>query len=210
MKIAYIILAHKLPEQLVRLVKKLNTDNTSFLIHVDKKTDEEIFRMMEEPLRGYKNVHFLKRYVVRWGTFSQVQATLEGVYTALGTHLEFDYIVLLTGQDYPIKPNNYIQNYFEESNGKSYLEYFSLPNEIWKNENGGMDRVNYWVLYFFGRPRKIFPRFDRGHREFLANFKIFGGSAYWCLTREFVEYLNKYLQQNEDFIKILEVCAHTR
>ena len=159
MKIAYVILAHKLPEQLVRLVKKLYTDNTSFLIHIDKKTDKETFKRMEEPLREYKNVHFLKQYVVRWGTFSQVQATLEGVRMALDTRLEFDYMVLLTGQDYPIKSNEYIQKFFEESNGKSYLEYFSLPNEIWKNENGGMDRVNYWVLYFLGQPRRVFPRF---------------------------------------------------
>ena len=42
MKIAYIITAYKLPDLLVRLVQRLNTEETSFFIHVDKKTDEEI------------------------------------------------------------------------------------------------------------------------------------------------------------------------
>lgn len=201
MKIVYVILAHKLPEQLVRLVKKLNTDNTSFLIHVDKKTDNETFRRMEDPLRGYKNVHFLKRYVVQWGTFSQVQAALEGVRTALDTRLEFDYVVLLSGQDYPIKSNEYIHKFFEESNGKSYLEFFPLPNKVWKTENGGMDRFIYWNLYFLGRPRKVFPRFDLPYRKFLGNFNVFGGSAFWYLARDCVEYINDYMQQEENYFK---------
>jgi len=44
MKIAYIILAHKLPQQIIRLVNRLNTDDTSFLIHVDKKTEHRIYQ----------------------------------------------------------------------------------------------------------------------------------------------------------------------
>jgi hypothetical protein len=201
MKIAYIILAHKLPEQLVRLVKKLNTDTTSFLIHIDKKTDEETYRKMVSPLDAHDNAHFLKRYVGNWGTFSQVQATLEGIREAVALQLDFDYIVLLTGQDYPIKSNKYIHDFFEKSNGKSYLEYFSLPNKIWKSENGGMDRINYWNLYFLGRPRKIFPRFDLTYLNYLENFKLFGGSAYWCLARDCVEYIIERLQWDDSIIK---------
>jgi len=37
MKIAYIILAHKNPDQIKRLVLRLNTEGTSFFIHIDKK-----------------------------------------------------------------------------------------------------------------------------------------------------------------------------
>jgi hypothetical protein len=115
--------------------------------------------------------------------------------------LDFDYIVLLTGQDYPIKSNKYIHDFFEKSNGKSYLEYFSLPNKIWKSENGGMDRINYWNLYFLGRPRKIFPRFDLTYLNYLENFKLFGGSAYWCLARDCVEYIIERLQWDDSIIK---------
>ncbi len=201
MKIVYIILAHKLPEQLVRLVKKLNTDTTSFLIHVDRKTDKENYGKMVGSLGAYDNVHFLKRRVVNWGTFSHVQATLDGIREALTLNLEFDYAFLLSGQDYPIKSNEYIHKFLEESNGKSYLEYFSLPNEIWKNENGGMDRIIYWNLFFLGRPRKIFPRFDLPYRKFLGNFNIFGGSAFWCLARDCVEYINEYMEQEENYTK---------
>jgi hypothetical protein len=197
MKIAYIIIAHKLPGQLVRLVKLLNTESVSFFIHVDKKTDDKTFLQMKEPLHAWKNVHFLKRRVANWGTFGQVQATLDGIQQALDLAPAFDYVILLTGQDYPIKSNEYISKFLEDGNGKSYLEYFSLPDDIWKNENGGLDRINFWNLYFLGRPRKVFPRFDLPYRKFLRENRIFGGSAYWCLTRDCAKYINEYWRHND-------------
>ncbi|MGE5445412.1 MAG: hypothetical protein ACM3SR_12560 [Ignavibacteriales bacterium] len=45
MRLAYIISAYKYPEQLIRLILRLNTDTTSFFIHVDKKTDNEVYRL---------------------------------------------------------------------------------------------------------------------------------------------------------------------
>ena len=41
MKQAYVISAYKLPEQLVRLVKKINNENTIILIHVDKNSNND-------------------------------------------------------------------------------------------------------------------------------------------------------------------------
>lgn len=201
MKIAYIILAHKLPEQLVRLVKRLNTHDTSFFIHINKDTDHATYEKMVRPLHDWANIHFLERRTVKWGTFSQVQAALDGVQAALALNPGFDYAIFLSGQDYPIKSNEYIREFLEKSNGKSYLEYFSLPNAIWRRENGGMDRIDYWHLHFGGRPRKTFRRFDPPYRRFLATHKIFGGSAWWCLSRDCAEYMNKYLSRNGYFVK---------
>jgi hypothetical protein len=201
MRIAYIILAHKLPEQLVRLVSKLNTPANSFLIHVNKTDESGVYHRAKEALHHCANVRFLKRRVVRWGTFSQVQAVMDGVREALTSGFEFDYAIFLSGQDYPIKSNEYIQKFLEESQGKSYLEYFPLPASIWWRENGGLDRINYWHLYFGGRPRKILRRFDLPHQKFLKNHKLFGGSAWWCLSRDCAEYMNGYLDQDGDFIK---------
>jgi hypothetical protein len=40
MKIAYVVLAHRYPDQLIRLIHRLNTENASFFVHFDKKTDD--------------------------------------------------------------------------------------------------------------------------------------------------------------------------
>ena len=201
MRIAYIILAHKLPEQLVRLVKKLNTDATSFIIHVDRKTDQKTYQKIVNALSPFENVYFLKRHVCNWGGFGHVQATLDGIREVFALNLQFDYAILLTGQDYPIKSNEIIEKSLEENNQNSFIEYFHLPNEIWENENGGLDRINYWHLNFLGEPRKIFPRFDLIYLKSIKRFKIFGGSSYWCLTRDCVKFIIEYLEQNDNFIK---------
>lgn len=207
MKIAYIVLAHKLPKQLVRLVKKLNTESTSFLVHIDKKTDRETYQRMVKPLRDYDNVHLLKRHVCNWGAFGHLQATLEGIREALALRPQFDYLILLSGQDYPIKSNEYIQKFFDAGNRQSYIEYFPLPSEIWKNENGGMDRINFWHLYFLGRPHKVFPRFYQTQRKLLRDYDVFGGSSYWCLARDCVEYVNDHLERDSSFVKFWKYAA---
>lgn len=44
MKIAYCISAYADPQQLSRLVKSLNTKNSVFVIHIDKKKQFEAFQ----------------------------------------------------------------------------------------------------------------------------------------------------------------------
>lgn len=201
MKIAYIILAHKLPEQLVRLVHRLNSPENSFFIHVNLKTPDDIFKSMSQPLASLKNVHFIKRYPSFWGTYGQVEAPLEGIRQALKQYPDFDYIIMLTGQDYPIKSNQYINTFLQQNQGHSYMEYFSLPSEIWQRENGGMDRFNYWHLYIKGRPRKILPRFPSVTRRALGNLHLFGGRTYWCLTNRCARYVDDFVRQNPLFVR---------
>jgi len=115
MNIVYIILAHKLPEQVVRLVKKLNTSETTFFVHVDKKTPESSYREMTEALASFENVHFLKRYAIYYGNYNHVRATLEGIRRLVELCIPFDYVVLITGQDYPIKSNRQIETFLHDS-----------------------------------------------------------------------------------------------
>ena len=46
MRIAYVILAHKYPEQLVRLISQLNTNDVSFFLHIDKKADDKFYHQV--------------------------------------------------------------------------------------------------------------------------------------------------------------------
>lgn len=209
MKIVYIILAHKLPGQLVRLVRKLDASSAFFLIHVDQKTNLGTYHKMMEPLKKNDNVIFLKRYIVNWGCFGHVEASMEGVRKALALRhqFDFDYTILLTGQDYPIKSNSYIQDFLEHGGKRSYLEYFLLPSKVWQEENGGMDRINYWHVYLGGRPRRIVPRFESTKRKMLGNIDLAGGRTNWCLTRECLEYINDYIRKHNGFFEYCKRVA---
>jgi Core-2/I-Branching enzyme len=148
MEIAYIISAYKYPQQLIRLIERLNTYSTSFFVHVDKKTEEQIFHQMANSLIHLSNIHFLKRSRYDWGGFGHVAATLEWINELFESGTDFDHAILLTGQDSPIKSNRSIDVFLEEHKGKLFMEFFALPHEEW--QKCGMDRIEVWHWHVLG------------------------------------------------------------
>lgn len=70
----YIILCHKNPLQLKRLIDKLNNSSSSFYIHIDKKVEISDFINV---ISNYSNVKFIEnRENCIWGDISLVKATL--------------------------------------------------------------------------------------------------------------------------------------
>ena len=81
MNIAYLIAAHDNPKVVKQQVALLKADNVSFHIHVDAKTPIEPF---ENELKGEDSLWFITdRVNVYWGDFSQVEATLKLIGSAL-------------------------------------------------------------------------------------------------------------------------------
>jgi Core-2/I-Branching enzyme len=102
MKIAFLVLNHRRPAQLVRLLTALRSQlpDSPIVVHHDVFHGElpaEIF----EPTR---NVHLLtSRKRIAWGDFSVVDIYCWSLAWMI-EHIEFDWVVLLSAQDYPIKP----------------------------------------------------------------------------------------------------------
>lgn len=213
MRIAYIISAYKYPEQLIRLIFRLNTEGTSFFVHIDKKSDAAIYRRMVAGLSSLPNVYFLKRHRSYWGGFGHVATSIKGLTELSRRGIAFDYVVLLTGQDYPIKTNAQIAEFLRHSDGMSYLDYAELPDDGPVSRH----RIDYWHLRFGkhlafptrrdfrSRPVSLiwrvfialFPR----KRTFPAGFRPYVGSSYWCLSRECVEYVNEFIARNPAFVR---------
>lgn len=220
MKIIYIILGHKLLQQLVRLVNRISTENSTIIIHIDKKTDDITYRKILGSLRTYNNVYFLERHVCNWGDFGIVKASLKGIQKIITLNIPGDYVIQLTGQDYPIKSNSEIQRFLEQSNGNSFLDYCTLPTENWHG-NGGLDRITHFHFHFFGRhvgfPNEhqfknriinlsysILSKLIPLSRKLPGELKLFGGSTYWCLSRDCIEYIYRFVQQNSSFVKFFK------
>jgi hypothetical protein len=92
------------PQQLGRPLRRLSTPTAAFSIHVDRKTPPGVFRSMVAEADGIPNVHFLPRHGSHWAGFGHVRATLKGLADVLERRVPFDYVVLLTAQDYPCAP----------------------------------------------------------------------------------------------------------
>jgi hypothetical protein len=193
-RIAYIVSAYQRLPQVARLVRRLHSEKTCFAIHVDRKTDDEAFRALVADLRGLSSVHFLDRHICHWGGFGHVRATLKGIDHLQELGSGFDYAILLTGQDYPIKSNEYIDRFLESANGKSFMAFSPVPSASW-SPRGGLDRVEYRHLRFYGHHVRL--PFKRG---FPPGLRAYGGGAYWCLSSECIEYVARFVAGRPDVV----------
>ena len=202
MKIAYIILVHKNPKQLIRLINCLDVEKSTFFVHIDKKTNQNIYQEICEFINKKSNIFLLKRKNIYWGDFSQIHPVLLGIKEIFKQNIDFDYVKLLTGQDYPIKSRKEIEDFLLANSEKSFMEYFSIPSKDWENGgemNGGIDRIKYWYLRILKKRYKI-PI----ERKFPKGFQPFAGSAYWCLSRECAEYLKDFVQRKKAFVNFFK------
>ncbi|MDR1183019.1 MAG: glycosyltransferase [Bacteroidales bacterium] len=184
MTFAYLILVHKNPGQLLRLVNALNADRVYFFIHVDYKIDETLFKSIIDG----NNIFFCeRRKTVNWGGFSVTEAIMELIREMIVKIGFPDYVHLMSGQDFPIKSNEYIFNYFEKHKGTNFLEYFPLPSAIW---NDGMKRIQYnWHIDDLGYTKAAESVRTQEPHDFLPDILPYGGFTWWSFTGECVSHI---------------------
>ncbi|MBL0407661.1 hypothetical protein JKG68_27490 [Microvirga aerilata] len=213
MKIAYLVLAHARPKQLLRLIDRLDGPDISFHIHIDLSAGDTIFREAVCTLAKRTNVFFVERQKCNWGSMSLVEAELRCLKNAFDYIPRFDVAVLLSGADYPIKSRSAIQAFFERYSGQSIMHHWSLPSEKWANETGGLERYQFWNVKI-GRsflpilgPRRfsntvidycwnaVATRFPI-RRRFPIGLTPYGGSMWWALTRDCAKYVLDFIDEN--------------
>lgn len=175
---AYLIRAHQRPDQLTRLVDRLSTPRASFHIHVSARTPDEVYDAMRRGLAGQDNVRWIDRIPAYYSGFSLVRSVLAGLAEIARTPPLPPHVVVLSGQDYPLRPAHEIEAFLAGRTGESLIEHFPIPSERWADENGGLDRIRY--LHFekvHFRTRILRVPFLR--RSFPAGLEPHGGSA-WC------------------------------
>ncbi|WP_412467252.1 beta-1,6-N-acetylglucosaminyltransferase [Pedobacter sp. KLB.chiD] len=208
MRIAYLILAHQNIKQLATLIDLLSykTPNYCF-VHLDGRLHKSTTIKELKKLTISSNWHICKKsIVINWGGFTMVEATLNLILEALNDTVRFDYLSLHSGMDLPIKSSQAIASYLENGKNLQYLDYFKLPNKRWGGD-GGLERVNYYWLaecldshedaYSLVRAQKKIGMI----RALPAGIKeVYGGSQWWTLTAECMEYIIHYLNNTPGII----------
>ena len=212
--LVYIISAYRLPEQLVRLVTRLRTENATVLVHIDKKAPSEIFGAISEGVRSLPDVHLLRRHVCHWGGFGHVAASLEGIAAIVENGIPCDHAVLLTGQDFPLKSNEEINTRLGGYREHSFLSHFPVPNNDEWLPDGGLDRIDRWYFWVRGRRLQVPSTHRQGRlgsaftlisrvvprRRFLPGLRPYGGSSYWCLSGDAVSLVHRYVRDHPEFV----------
>ena len=136
----YLILAHKNPLQLSRMIERLDDGASKFFIHLDAKTPIEPFAAC---LEGAHICFIEPRERCVWGDFSIVRATIHLMEAA---SKEQGVFILMSGQDYPIQSQGYINAFLESNKEFDFIEIEPLE-EKWKPKMVKDKLEHYHILH---------------------------------------------------------------
>jgi hypothetical protein len=195
MKLAYLILGHAHPEQIVRMIGALRPSASLFVVHVDRRADASVYREIERYAGTVDDVLLARRHRCNWGSYGIMRATFACVAALLESGVAFDYAALVSGQDYPVRNAAELAEFFEARAGREFIEAFPLaqPNR-WTPQGGrfqAMSRVEWWTVFVRSRAFS-FP----AKRRFYMGWVPCGGSQWWCLSRAAVEWIDHYLREH--------------
>jgi hypothetical protein len=203
MRVAHLILTYTNPRQTERMIRKLYHENFDFYIHVDKKFDINPHLFME----ALPNVYFINNRVdVKWAGYSTVVATFECIKEIVATGIQYDFINFLSGQDYPIKSADYINNFFTENKGNEFLSFRDIKNE-WKEGLIRMEKYYLSGYSFRGRHRvenlinKIMPK-----RKLPNNLHPYGKSMFWMLSPATAMYVVNTVENDKKLKDFFWLC----
>jgi hypothetical protein len=198
MKIAYLILAHTNPQIIERAIASLSFDDCAFFIHVDKKSRiEDFLHIVAE------NVFLLENRVpVYWGYFSQVEAILVLLRQAMTEPCNYDYFVLLSGSDYPLRSGKYIDGFFRDNYGLEFLSSVQLPNKAAGKPLSYFNKLVFPptqpIRRFAARGLGKLGLAQRDYRRYLGDLEPYAGSTWWALTRDACAYCLEFVQSHPE------------
>ncbi len=144
-KHAYLIIAHKADLTFHTLLKMLDDKRNDIFIHMDKKTSKydinEITALIKQ-----SNVYHVDRLNVTWGGYSQINVELS-LLSAATKERKYAYYHLLSGEDMPIKSQDYIHDFFEKHSGEEFVQF---------EDNMNADRLRYYHWFREKVQRKKF------------------------------------------------------
>ncbi len=211
LKILFLITAFNKQNQLIKLINCIGkkAGYKDIFVHIDKKSDMDIL-----DLRNQTNaaVNYYSQYPVYWGGNNQLLSILSLIEKAVNKQ-EYDFMVLLSGQDLPVVSYDEMMNFFKKNQGHSFITSYKFPIESW-NYKHGMGRIQwYWFLDHVKRVRGIHTFHVWSHYVFekfniikpaSRGIEFYGGSDWWMLPGEVARYCLNEFHKNRKLRKCFE------
>lgn len=118
-KHAYLVMYHDQIYILEKLLLLLDDKRHDIYIHVDRKVESFDFDYYKSLVHN-SSVYFVQRREVYWGHVSIIEAEFI-LFREAYSKGPYLYYHLLSGVDMPIKPSDYIYNFFESHQGKEFV-----------------------------------------------------------------------------------------
>jgi Core-2/I-Branching enzyme len=227
MKVCYLIQTYKNSDQIIRLVRTLKESSPNCLIIISHNVAGDTLEI--EPIQHFSDIYIF--YVQgKRGNFITVQNYLDAIAWLLNNTIEFDWLINLSGQDYPIRPIFQFEESLKNTNFDGFIEHFKVfsTESPWGIKEG---YTRYYYRYYVltqqlseSLKERLKPLKSINYIQpfFRINFAYnvvfgtrivppfndslicYGGSYFNTLSRKCLEYLHQFSQANPNIIKYYE------
>ncbi len=221
MKVCYFIQTHKNPQQIRRLVQTIKSSSSSAQIIIGH--DFTSSYLDTSILQNFSDVHILKieKSGIR-GDFSLLQPYLQAIDWLFTNNSDFDWLVYISGQDYPTQPIAKIESFLSKTDYDGFMQYFdtSSPECLWEEDEVFKRyfcqyyRLPNWTKKLLLRAlliQKVTPiilsvyygsliGLPAKRTPFNERFICYGGSQWHTLSKKCIQYIRDFIKENESLV----------
>ena len=206
MKQVFLIQAHKDLGQLNALVEQLRDDDFLVYVNLDRKCDID-------PAGVDPRARLVqKRIDVHWGGFSQVQAALNSLAQIVAEVPEFDKVLFLSAQDFPLLSNAALKEELARLRDHELLDTVAIGHAP------GQWAADFRYQYFYregsGRAERLLAslvnkamRATGLKRRMPGAMRPYGGSSWWALSRACVCALLERVRREPGMVRFFRSVA---
>ncbi|XP_051752643.1 beta-1,3-galactosyl-O-glycosyl-glycoprotein beta-1,6-N-acetylglucosaminyltransferase 7 [Ctenopharyngodon idella] len=184
--LAFIITIHKELETFVRLLRAIYAPQNVYCIHIDDKAPEEYKTSVRNLSGCFSNVFLASvNEKVTYAGFSRLQADINCMKDLVKSPIKWKRVINLCGQDFPIQSNLELVRYMQGSEWKdrNMTPGIKQPPTMKHRTEFQYEEVKGTYVAPKGRGQRKGPP--------PHSLTIYFGTAYYSLTRPFVEFVLK-------------------
>nr|XP_033776536.1 beta-1,3-galactosyl-O-glycosyl-glycoprotein beta-1,6-N-acetylglucosaminyltransferase 3-like [Geotrypetes seraphini] len=191
--IAYSMVIHEQIEMFERLLRAIYNPQNIYCVHVDKKSPDLYKQAVRAIVSCFENVFIASKLEkLVYTSWSRVQADLNCMEDLLKSKVPWRYLINTCGTDFPIKTNMEIVRALKLLKGKNSLESEKPQYKVFR-----------WQFSY--KTTTIVERTNITKGPPPISSPMFVGSAYFVVTREFVN----YVLENSEVQKLIEWSKDT-
>ncbi|XP_062874098.1 beta-1,3-galactosyl-O-glycosyl-glycoprotein beta-1,6-N-acetylglucosaminyltransferase 4 [Trichomycterus rosablanca] len=199
--LAYSLVVHKNMPMVERIIRAIYAPQNIYCIHYDQKSPKPFIEAVKNLAKCLPNIFIVSKLEsVEYAHITRLRADLNCLSDLTRSEVKWKYAINLCGQDFPLKSNYELVMELKKLNGTNMLES-SRPSEL-KKQRFNFEHELKEVPYEY---KKLPVKTTHAKRPPPHGIEMFTGSAYFVLSREFVQ----YAQTNQLAKDFLEWSADT-
>ena len=177
--LAFGLKMHASPHQAEQLLRTIYRPHNVYCIHVDKKADEAVFRIMKSISACFPNVILTDRVSFVYRSYDSIRTELRTMTCALSSEVRWKYYLNLAGQEFPLRTNLEMVRILKIFNGTNDIESFPMPKR---------NTMRFTHTYAVNKERKM-KKTKEAKKPPPFKVEIRKGRQYSAFSRDFVMYV---------------------